>query len=193
MFSTPNVLHHRCYSLLQLLQSCFHFYSSPSVAAPPACTSFRCGKSSRQRWAERCNRVAVGARLWQSPAAARSPTHVAINFNRLRHPPAATGPADTVALRPYELRSAIALGWLGLRWQASRDTAFALTSRIDCSIVISRPKAPSPLPLCRRTPKIDCEPRENPNRNPVRVFGVFRGSPSAATTPLELKAATALW
>lgn len=37
----------------QLLQSCFHFRSLPSVAAP----------SSRQRWAECCNRVAVGARL----------------------------------------------------------------------------------------------------------------------------------
>jgi len=30
------------------------------------------------------------------------------------------------------------------------------------------------------------EPRENNNRIPVRVFGVFRGSPSAAATPSEL-------
>jgi hypothetical protein len=50
---------------LQLLQSCFHFARSPSVVA------------LLQRWAECCNRVAVGARLWQSPAAARSQTHAA--------------------------------------------------------------------------------------------------------------------
>ncbi len=41
---------------------------------------------------------------------------------------------------------------LGLRWQAQRDTAFARTRRGDCSIIIARSKAPSPLSLCRRTP-----------------------------------------
>ena len=41
----------------------------------------------------------------------------------------------------------------GLRGQAQRDTAFARTRRwIDCRTIIARPKAPSPLPLCRRTP-----------------------------------------
>ena len=37
------------------------------------------------------------------------------------------------------------------RKQAQRDTAFARTRRIEISKPIVRPKAPSPLLLCRRT------------------------------------------
>jgi len=41
----------------------------------------------------------------------------------------------------------------GLRWQARRDTAFARTDIFAPSLFPVRSKAPSPLPLCRRTPK----------------------------------------
>ena len=78
--------------LLQLLQSCFHFARSPSVVAP------------LQRWAEGCNRVAVGARLCPAPSGISRSTFANPRrkiFSTASAPPsAATGPADTVALRP---------------------------------------------------------------------------------------------
>ena len=78
--------------LLQLLQSCFHFARSPSVAA------------ARQRWAECFNRIAVGARLCPAPSGISRSTFANPRRKTFStasaHPPAATGPADTVALRP---------------------------------------------------------------------------------------------
>jgi len=59
-FSTLKGLHH-LRSLLQLLQSCFHAARAPSVVA------------SLQRWADRCNRVAVGSsRQFAAPSGAKS-------------------------------------------------------------------------------------------------------------------------
>ena len=59
----------------------------------------------RQRWAECCNRVAVGARLCPAPRVGFSRSTFAnpsrkIFLTASAHPPAATGPADTVARRP---------------------------------------------------------------------------------------------
>jgi len=72
--STLQGLHH-LRSWLQLLQSCFDFARSPSVGAcarPP----------SRQRWAEGCNRVAVGSsRRFTAPSA--NPTGLQIHQPRV--------------------------------------------------------------------------------------------------------------
>jgi len=59
------------------------------------------------------------------------------------------------------------MGIFGLRREAERHAAFARTERLVYSSVIIRVKAPSPLPLCRRSPK-----RGSRGRSPHQFLSV---------------------
>jgi hypothetical protein len=54
-------------------------------------------------------------------------------------------------LRRVAAKSLQSVPHFELRWQAQRDTALERTRRVEISTPIVRPKAPSPLPLCRRS------------------------------------------
>jgi hypothetical protein len=72
------------------------------------------------------------------------------------------------------------MGIFGLRREAERHAAFARTERLVYSSVIIRVKAPSPLPLCRRSPK-----RGSRGRSPHQFF--IRVHPCSSVVKMILR------